>query len=465
MKNDQPSEQQNLDPQFHFVAEKAGMASMDREKINKIVAEASRNSEFYKRQMEKKIRNDEKVAQMKEKLENCRNDPQQMEAAEQIVSKKLAEFEKERNLDRVWVYFDMDMFYAAVEIRDRPELQDKPVAVGGLAMISTANYIARKYGVRSAMPGFIAKKLCPELMLIDHNFRKYKDTSDLFKSFLVKYDPDYESMGLDEANLDITDYLKRENITDPDKIFELCNDIRQEINAATGVTVSCGIGPNKMIAKMCSEINKPNGQAMMKPDREEIISFLGSKNIRKIPFIGNTMEQLLRGLGIETCADILKRLVDIYLIFSELSFDFLTSSALGISRTIHEVREERKSMNVSRTFKVLSTQQEMEKKIAELAEMLADDLQDEKKLTKHLTLVIKTAKFKQSSRAATLDRFINDKESITNTCVKILRELWPVEPVRLLGISSKKSDKRARLFLSDREIFQAFEEEKCCVWT
>ena len=437
MKPNSDSEPQNHDPQFHFVAEKAGMASMDREKVNKIVAEASRDSEFYKRQLEKKIRNDEKIAQMKEKLETYKNDPQIMEAAQQIVSKKIAQFEKERRMDRTWVYFDMDMFYAAVEIRDRPELQDKPVAVGGMAMISTANYIARKYGVRSAMPGFIAKKLCPDLVLIDHNFKKYKETSDLFKSFLVKYDPEYESMGLDEANLDITDYLKRENITDPDKIFELCDSLRLEINAATRVTVSGGIGPNKMLAKMCSEMNKPNGLFMLKNTREEVLEFLANKNIRKIPFIGNTTEQLLRGLGIETCADILNRLVDIHLVFTENAFDFLATSALGISRCVHEVREERKSMSVSRTFKAIAKQVDMEKKIAELAEMLADDLQDEKKLTKHLTLIIKTAKFKQTQKAIMLDRYVGDKDNIANFCIKLLREQWPVEPVRLLGISAK----------------------------
>lgn len=101
----------------------------------------------------------------------------------------------------------MDMFFAAVEIRDDPSLADKPVAVGGMSMISTANYIARQYGVRSAMPGFIAKKLCPELVFVDCHFEKYKETSDVFMKILEEYDPELESMGCDEANLDITKYL------------------------------------------------------------------------------------------------------------------------------------------------------------------------------------------------------------------------------------------------------------------
>jgi len=101
----------------------------------------------------------------------------------------------------------MDMFYAAVEIRDRPELADKPVAVGGMSMVSTANYVARKYGVRSAMPGFIAKQLCPGLVLVPCNFQKYKEVSEVMRSIVAEYDPNYASMGLDEVNLDVTEYL------------------------------------------------------------------------------------------------------------------------------------------------------------------------------------------------------------------------------------------------------------------
>jgi DNA polymerase kappa len=124
----------------------------------------------------------------------------------------MKDIEHERDFERTWIYIDMDMFYAAVEILDRPELSEKPVAVGGESMVSTANYVARKYGVRSAMPGFIAKKICPELVLIPCNFEKYKRVSKIFKSILEEYDSEYESMGLDEANIDATDYLIKNNM-------------------------------------------------------------------------------------------------------------------------------------------------------------------------------------------------------------------------------------------------------------
>ena len=103
----------------------------------------------------------------------------------------------------------MDMFYAAVEIRDRPELANVPLAIGSESMISTANYEARKYGVRSAMPGFIAKRLCPKLVFVNCNYDKYKAVSQVFWEILELYDPEFESMGLDEANLDLTEYCEQ----------------------------------------------------------------------------------------------------------------------------------------------------------------------------------------------------------------------------------------------------------------
>ena len=127
----------------------------------------------------------------------------------------------------------MDMYYAAVEIRDDPSLANVPLAIGNESMISTANYIARKYGVRSAMPGFIAKKLCPQLIFKECNFSKYRETSKIFKAVLEDYDPSYESMGLDEANLDITNYLLEHGLNNDEGKQQLAYEIRMRINEAT----------------------------------------------------------------------------------------------------------------------------------------------------------------------------------------------------------------------------------------
>lgn len=172
-------------PTFHFLAHKAGMDSIDPQKVSEIVLEASKNSEYYKRQQEKKQKYDAKISEMMKTIELFMKDPVQVSIIDNEIDHLIKTYEKERFLKKVWVHFDLDMFFVACEIRDNPTLAEKPVAVGGLSMISTANYIARKYGVRSAMPGFIAKKLCPELILIPGNYQKYEETSKIFKVYLM----------------------------------------------------------------------------------------------------------------------------------------------------------------------------------------------------------------------------------------------------------------------------------------
>ena len=130
----------------------------------------------------------------------------------------------------------MDMFFAAVEIKDNPSLKDIPIAVGNMSMISTSNYIARKYGVRSAMPGFIAMKLCPQLKLIDGHFYRYKQESMKVMEILEEYDVCLESMGLDEAYIDLTDYCKKNKIFTKEGIIEIVNGIKKKIYEKTELT-------------------------------------------------------------------------------------------------------------------------------------------------------------------------------------------------------------------------------------
>lgn len=168
-------------------------------------------------------------------------------------------FIKQREVRRTWMHIDMDMFYAAVEIRDNPSLRNKPVAVGDNTMITTTNYIARKYGVKSAMPGFIGRRLCPHLVFIKPNIPKYRRVSDHFKMILSDYDPKIDGAGLDEANVDLTDYLVENNLDNDMGRIYITSYIRERIFKEMGMTASAGIASNKMLAKICSELNKPNG--------------------------------------------------------------------------------------------------------------------------------------------------------------------------------------------------------------
>ena len=436
MANEDGARQQKVEPTFHFMAHKAGMQQVDKEKVSAVIAEASRDSRFYNKQMKKKEKYEQDIEKMKEKIEKVKKDKQQVLSIQTIANRKLEDLEKTRDLKRTWVHVDMDMFFVACEIRDRPELKDKPVAVGGIGMLSTANYVARSYGVRSAMPGFIALKLCPELVIVKGDFQKYKETSKRFKKIIEEYDPEYESGGLDEAVLDLTDYLTKHSITTAEEIEKVCYDMRMRINEATGITCSCGIGPNKMLAKLSTEIGKPNGQYYMKPNREEILQFINRLPVRKIPGIGSFGEQMLGGLGITTCKGILDNLVDVHIAFTEITFNFFLRAALGLSRSYHEEYGDRKSISVSRTFPAISDVAGMENKVREIAGMLAEDLVDCKKKTRHLTLTIKTHNFDVKNRGTPIEKFTDDEKEIATVCLKLLKELLPLEPLRLLGIKA-----------------------------
>lgn len=150
---------------------KAGMVSLDKEKINKIIHDASKDSTFYKHQVERQKRIDDQIQAILSQMAKLTTE--QKVNAQKKMDKMGEEMLETRDQSRLIVHIDMDMFFAAVEIRDNPSLEGKPVAVGSNSMLSTSNYLARKFGVRAAMPGFIAKKLCPDLVIVKHSINKY----------------------------------------------------------------------------------------------------------------------------------------------------------------------------------------------------------------------------------------------------------------------------------------------------
>lgn len=184
-----------------------------------------------------------------------------------------------RDLSRIIVHVDMDAFFASVEELLDPSLKDIPMAVGSPAMISTANYHARKYGVRSAMPGYIAKRLCPQLVFVKEHHAQYRAYSKKVREVFELFDPQFHSIGLDEAFLDLTDYLEEEdgNISPEEAVQRL----RSMIHNKTNLTASAGIAPTKWLAKVCSDMNKPNGQYRLPPEREKILDFVHKLPIRK----------------------------------------------------------------------------------------------------------------------------------------------------------------------------------------
>ena len=186
---------------------KAGMQEIDQSEVKKVIHDNTANSEFFKTQENKLRIVEQKVRRYLWKLRNFKANKELWAKTQAIVKASINDYVKKRETRRTWMHLDLDMFYAAVEIRDNASLRRKPVAVGDNTMIQTTNYIARKYGVKSAMPGFIGRRLCPHLVFVKPNYPKYREVSEAFKKVLARYDARLESCGLDEANLDLTDYL------------------------------------------------------------------------------------------------------------------------------------------------------------------------------------------------------------------------------------------------------------------
>jgi DNA polymerase-4 len=195
------------------------------------------------------------------------------------------------------IHLDMDCFYAAVEIRERPELAGLPVAVGGgsrRGVVTTCNYEARKFGVHSAMPGFLARERCPQLIFLPVRFDLYRAESAKIRKILYDYTPLVEPLSLDEAYLDVTDLGRY--------AWDIAKEIRKRIFEETRLTSSAGIAPNKMLAKIASDWRKPNGQFAITP--EQVEAFMRDLPVRKIWGVGPKSAEKLAKDGIHTCGDL-----------------------------------------------------------------------------------------------------------------------------------------------------------------
>ncbi|XP_042509308.1 DNA polymerase kappa-like [Macadamia integrifolia] len=223
---------------------KAGMDGVDKEKVQRIVYEMSKGSKYFENEERKEAFIRQKVDNMRARC--AKLTAMDMSHYQMVADKRIFELEATRDLSKSWLHVDMDAFYAAVETLANPSLKGKPMAVGSMSMLSTANYEARKFGVRAAMPGFIARKLCPELIFVPIDFEKYTYYSDLTRKVFQKYDPNFMATSLDEAYLDITEVCKRRGISSG----EIAEELRRGVYKETGLTCSAGVAPNRLLAKV-----------------------------------------------------------------------------------------------------------------------------------------------------------------------------------------------------------------------
>ena len=245
------------------------------------------------------------------------------------------------------IHIDMDYFFAQVEERENPELKGRPVAIGGdyggRGVLSTSNYEARKFGVKSAMPTRQAMKLCPHLILVPSNFEKYREASkaifEVFKGFTRKI----QSVSLDEAFLDVTDCKKFNN-----DAIEIAREIKRRIYGKTQLTASAGVSYNKLLAKIASDLNKPNGISVIIPHHVE--KNISHFNVRKIWGVGKVTDVKMKEYGIRTFGDLQKyKKLDLVNLFGDFGAS-LYEYCRGIDNSIVEGNGERKSLSVEHTF-------------------------------------------------------------------------------------------------------------------
>lgn len=339
---------------------------------------------------------------------------------------------QEAVINRKIIHVDMDAFYASVEQLDNPELRGKPLAVGGSehrGVVSAASYEARKFGVRSALSGTLAKKYCPELIFVRPRFDRYKEISNKIRNIFHDYTDLVEPLSLDEAYLDVT-VNKKGN---PSASL-IAQEIRKRIYDELGLTASAGISINKFVAKVASDYNKPNGQKTIGP--EEVIPFLEQLPIRKFYGVGKVTTEKMYQLGIFTGLDLKNKSLE----FLEKHFGKSGAFYYNVVRGIHNspVRPNHiaKSVAAEHTFNEnLTSEIFMLEKLERIAAELERRLKKHNISGKTVTLKIKYSDFSQQTRSKTLPYFISDKALMLETAKELLFQERMKESVRLLGIS------------------------------
>ncbi|MDO6601464.1 DNA polymerase IV [Arenibacter palladensis] len=330
------------------------------------------------------------------------------------------------------IHVDMDAFYASVEQMDNPALKGKPLAVGGAekrGVVSAASYEARKFGVRSAMSGYLAKRNCPDLIFVPTRFERYKEISLKIRNIFFDYTDLVEPLSLDEAYLDVTTNKKG----NPSASL-IAEEIRQRIFNEVGLTASAGISINKFLAKVASDYNKPNGQKTVNP--EEVISFLEELEIRKFYGVGKVTADKMYHLGIFTGKDLKQKSVEFLREHFGKSGDYYYHVVRGIHNS--EVKPNRipKSVGAERTFdENLSSEIFMLQRLENIATELEKRLKKSKISGKTVTLKIKYSDFTLQTRSKTLPYYIADKSLILETTKELLYQEKLENSVRLLGIS------------------------------
>ncbi len=357
---------------------------------------------------------------------------------------------------RRWImHVDMDAFFASVEQRDDPSLQGKPVIVSGKSrrsVVATASYEARAFGVHSAMPLSQAKRLCPHGCFVAPRFEAYREASDAIHQVMLHYADAYEPISLDEAFLDISGMGSQYPT-----LGSIGRAIKEEIRSAVHLTASVGIAPNKFLAKMASDMNKPDGLCIIPYGREQEV--LAPLPVRRLWGVGSVTEKKLLAAGFRTIADIQEAAPEKLSALLGNQGPLLKALSLGIDERPIISSRQVKSIGDESTYEYdLTDRPTIDREIAIHSDIVAQRLRRHDLAARTISLKIRFASFKTIMRSLSLEEGTNLQETIDSACQALLSRIPLTEGIRLIGVTasnlgaplsipslfSDKEEKRAR---------------------
>jgi len=333
----------------------------------------------------------------------------------------------------------MDAFFASVEQLDNPELRGRPVAVGGTSdrsVVSAASYEVRKYGVRSAMSVVKARQLCPDIVLVRGRMKRYKEISLQVMDVLREFSPTVEQASVDEAYLDGTGL---ERLFGP--VDEVARQIKARMRAVTGLTCSVGAAPVRFLAKIASDVNKPDGVFIIHPD--EIDDFLRDLPVSRVPGVGRKLVDILKRLGVRTCGDVLKKSREYWEQRLGRYGAVLHDRAQGIDPGGVEISGKAKSCSAENTFQEDTTDRNILKQwVLAQSERVGSDLRRHGYKGRTVTLKIKYSDFRQITRSQSLGSRTDNTTVIFETACELLQQLDLRRKVRLIGVGVSNFETR-----------------------
>ncbi|TGC09783.1 DNA polymerase IV [Methanolobus halotolerans] len=344
--------------------------------------------------------------------------------------------------NRITLHVDMDSFYSSVEVRERPELKGLPVIVGsdpkvgnGRGVVSTCSYEARELGIHSAMPISRAYKLCPDATYLPVNMELYKEASEKIMNLMRIFADRFQQVSVDEAYLDISNCIE-----DYESASLLARKIKEEVLRKQGLTCSIGVAPNKILAKIASDFNKPDGLTVVRPD--EVEDFLFPLPVSKIPGIGKKTSPVLEEMGIETIGQLAT--MDVQLLIARFGRTGVVMHQLanGIDHREVREREEVKSISTEDTFEEdIFDPAAIRNVFLDLSEKVHDSLARKRFRFRTVTIKVRFEDFRTYTRAKTLYAATTDKQAIVKTALLLMEEFAGKGRFRLLGVGVSKLEK------------------------